>query len=1188
MYVSGSSNTLMRLFFFYCILILFAINVLATYSPLESIAISCGSSGNSTAEDGRVWIGDFGFGSFLQLQINGKSSNSKVIHQIASLHSVPYRTARVSRHEFSYVFTVRPGQKFIRLHFYQDSYKGFKGSKALFTVKAGAYTLLSNCTFDILGAEHIVKEFCVNIDDGQTLTITFSPAQKVRRSDDFYAFVNGIEVLSMPTGLYFTPEGELGAHVVGQKYRFYIDNSTALELVQRLNIGGASVLPADDPRMFRRWDDDSNYLLETGAAPVNSSITVTPTYIAPIQVYQTARIIYVKNINNLSWKIPVDIGFRYLVRLHLSEFQLSGNMNFSILINNQMAEDNANVFQWGGTSGVAVYREYIVMMEGDKMMGKRDLTITFQPKFESNIKQFLCPLNGFEVFKLSNPDNNLAGRGPVSKLQSSTSSPQEKKTKSIYRTNSIANVLTVILVLSNVAVYYLRRPSDSNSGSRNIRLSSMEHLCRRFSIDEIRSSTNNFDPQFHIGSGGYGRVYKGIIDGGAATVAIKRLKPESRQGETEFQTEIKMLSTVRHEHLVSLIGYCNDGQERVLIYQYMTRGTLADHLYKINRLRKSNSPLPWELRLKVSIGAARGLYYLHSRHRVIHRDVKSSNILLDENWVAKISDFGLSKMGPANDSFTHIRTNVKGTFGYLDPEYFLTRKLTRKSDVYAFGVVLFEVLSGRPAVDIGLEEEQHSLAGWARYCLREDKVDRLIDQNLTGQISPACLKVFVGIAGRCLHTQPQGRPAMADVVMGLELALALQQNPDPMELVGEEEDAGRIYSDRSDGIVSMDDISISPPKGESDRITNEDNLRSSTRNRGSDQKKLKLKTKDNSSNSNLTPKWWWDPFGILPRTPTKSKASPRPPQVVIHQFSLEEIQKATNNFHNSLIIGFVGSDNLYKGHIDDGQKAVAIRWSRATESRLCMAYELKSKKEIQMKSSPSHDHVTSLIGYCETESDMILVYNYMANGTLHDHLHEPFKDPLPWRRRLQICIGAAQGLSYIQTIIKQTMLHRVLTSTNIWLDENWIPKVSEWGLSRKRGNNRVPTIVRGNWGYLDSDYIRGEEITEKSYVYSFGLVLFEVLFADKESDRWLDEDQVSLAQWIKSCMRSNRSGCIDPFLVGRTSPDSLKIFIETAGRCLLDHGIDRPSMTDIVTRLEAALKEQEVAEGNKCTQLLRS
>ncbi|KAI3462613.1 hypothetical protein Pfo_019276 [Paulownia fortunei] len=1084
MYVSELLDILITLCLFWHIRIILASDIPATYSPPDSIAISCGSSGNLTALDGRVWIGDSGFESSLSLKINGKpSSNSRAIHQLASLDSVPYRTARVSRHEFSYVFPVKPGQKFIRLHFYQDSYKGFKRSKALFTVKAGPYTLLSNFStaliYDVLGAKQIIEEYCVNIGDGRALTITFSPAQKKRKSDDFYAFVNGIEVVSMPTGLYFTPEGELGAFVVGQKYRFYIDNSTALELVRRLNVGGTSISPAEDSSMFRRWDEDSNYLLETGAIPVNSLITVrgTPTYIAPIKVYQTARTMHADtklSINNLTWKIPVDLGFRYLIRLHFPEFQLriaeSGNKDYSIVINNQIAEDNANIIQRGGTSGVAVYKDYIVTMEGDKMVGKRYLTITFQPKFESRDEQIHGTLNGLEVFKLSNPDNNLAGMGPVPELQSSTSTPRQKKPESIYRNNLIATVLTVILAILNIAVYNLRRVSDSNSGTRNISSSSMEHLCRQFSIDEIRSSTNNFNPQFHIGSGGYGRVYKGSIDGGATVVAIKRLKSESRQGDTEFWTENKMLSKLRHENLVSLIGYCNDGQERVLIYQYMTRGTLADHLYKINRHGKSNPPLSWELRLKVSIGAARGLYYLHSRHRVIHRDVKSSNILLDENWVAKISDFGLSKMGPANDSFTHISTNVKGTFGYLDPEYFLTRKLTRKSDVYAFGVVLFEVLSGRPAVDIRLEEEQHSLAGWARYCIREGKVDRLIDHNLIGQISPACLKVFVGIAGRCLHTQPQGRPAMADVVMGLELALALQQTTDPTEQVEEEENAGRIYSDQSDGVISLDDISITPPKGESDRITSEDNPSSSTRNRGRDQKNTKMKTKDNTS--------------------------PLPSQVVIHQFSLQEIQKATNNFHNSLIIGFGGSDNVYKGYID-------------------VAIKKRDSNEIFSKSN----NVASLIGYCETESDMILVYEYMANGTLYDHLHEPFKDPLPWKRRLQICIGAARGLSYMHSIVKQTVLHRDLKSTNIWLDENWIPKVSEWGLSRKKGNNRVPTIVRGNWGYLDSDYIRGEQLTEKSYVYSFGLVLFELLFADKESDRWFDEDQVtsSVSYFIFIC-----------------------------------------------------------------------
>ncbi|KAL3624079.1 hypothetical protein CASFOL_032895 [Castilleja foliolosa] len=528
-------------------------------------------------------------------------------------------------------------------------------------------------------------------------------------------------------------------------------------------------------------------------------------------------------------------------------------------------------------------------------------------------------------------------------------------------------------------------------------------------------------------------------------------------------------------------------------------------------------------------------------------------------------------MGPANDSFTHISTNVKGTFGYLDPEYFLTRKLTRKSDVYAFGVVLFEVLSGRPAVDIRLEEEQHSLGGWARYCIREGKVDRLIDQELIGQISPACLKVFVGIAGRCLHTQPQGRPAMADVVMGLELALVLQQTSDPNQ-IEDDENAGKFYSDQSEGVISMDDISLTTPKGDSDRMTSDHPPHSSsTKNKGRDHKNAK-------TNSNSNSRWRWDPFGFLPRAPSRSKSSPLPSQTVIHQFSLQEIQKATNNFHNSLIIGYGGSDNVYKGYIDNGQKAVAIRWSRSIESRLYMARELQTKKDIQTKHSTNQENVACLIGYNETESDMILVYEYMEKGTLYDHLHDPSKDPLPWKRRLQIGIGAARGLIYIHSIIKQKLLHHDLKSTNIWLDENWVPKVSEWGLFRTKGNGRMST--RGKWAHLDSDYIRDENLTEKSCVYSFGLILFELVFEDKELYRWFDEDQVSLGKWIESSVRNNLSGCIDPFLIGKASPDSLNIFIETAGSCLL-FGNDRPEMVDVMARLEAALKQQEATESNK-------
>ncbi|KAM7485586.1 hypothetical protein LguiA_001595 [Lonicera macranthoides] len=354
------------------------------------------------------------------------------------------------------------------------------------------------------------------------------------------------------------------------------------------------------------------------------------------------------------------------------------------------------------------------------------------------------------------------------------------------RGNAIATVVIIVITLLDVIVYKLRQLQETNSGEKLTASTSLPsgQLCRRFSLAEILSATHNFDESLVIGSGGFGKVYKGIIDNEGSTVAIKRLNSTSKQGAAEFWTEIAMLSKYRHSHLVSLLGYCDNYYEMILVYEYMVNGTLADHLYKIVRNGGSDSPLTWVQRLKICIGAARGLDYLHTgtgiQHRVIHRDVKSTNILLDENWAAKISDFGMSKVGPANQPCTHVSTHVKGTFGYVDPEYFLTRRLTRKSDVYSFGVVLLEVLCGRPSVDSGLHEDQRGLARWAQHCIKEGNVERIVDPNIRGIILSNCLSAFVQIADQCLDILPKKRPTMAEVVAWLEFALSLQERRDSM------------------------------------------------------------------------------------------------------------------------------------------------------------------------------------------------------------------------------------------------------------------------------------------------------------------------------------------------------------------------------------------------------------------------
>ncbi|KAG0497474.1 hypothetical protein HPP92_001919 [Vanilla planifolia] len=291
-----------------------------------------------------------------------------------------------------------------------------------------------------------------------------------------------------------------------------------------------------------------------------------------------------------------------------------------------------------------------------------------------------------------------------------------------------------------------------------------------FTLAELQVATGGFSGSNFVGEGGFGPVYKGLVDERVRpdtkpmVVAVKLLDPEGAQGHREWLAEVLFLGKLRHSHLVKLIGYCYENEHRLLVYEYMEKSSLENHLF--NRFYAS---LSWSTRLKIAVGAAKGLAFLHEAEKpVIYRDFKASNILLDSDYTAKLSDFGLAKDGPEGDN-THVSTRVMGTHGYAAPEYIMTGHLTTRSDVYSFGVVLLELLTGRRSVDKTRPSREQNLVEWARPCLNDvRKLGRIMDPGLEGVYSTKAAQKAAAVAYQCLGPSPKSRPQMSAIVEALE------------------------------------------------------------------------------------------------------------------------------------------------------------------------------------------------------------------------------------------------------------------------------------------------------------------------------------------------------------------------------------------------------------------------------------
>ncbi|MCD9638529.1 hypothetical protein HAX54_022536 [Datura stramonium] len=804
-------------------------------SDRKYLVSACGSQNGGTDEDERKWESDTKY-----LVSGDKSVMTQPESPDPSVPSVvPYINSRFFQSESSYNLPVINQTAYIllRLHFYPTPYPNFNISNSYISVSVGKVTLLNNfsafITAQALSQSYIIKEYLLAPLHSPNLEIKIKPF-----GSSSLAFINGIEMITSPELLFgadpvmagFSTIEEAsnsnGGNIVSQQTISVRGNN--MELMYRINVGGQFIPPKNDSGgLMRSWYEDTPYVYGGSGVGITMRSNTTiryddnlPSYVAPLAVYESCRSMgFNSNINknyNLTWVFNIDANFAYLVRFHWCDFIVDSikvnSLVFNVYINGQIAETEVDIVAMQqGKKAVPLVKDYVTHVddkEGDDL-----LWIAVHP---SGDNAFLANaiVNGLEIFKINGENTSLAGKNPTmsdlmmkyqeehSKEEGPREFSDQKKTHSTTFIISgaaggvaafgVAAVLVLAVLKSKkksagaesgttswLPIYGNSQSSAiksasgrSASGSTTISSDAASN-CRYFSLAEIKQATKNFDESYVIGVGGFGKVYKGVIDGDTK-VAIKRSNPSSEQGVNEFQTEIEMLSKLRHRHLVSLIGFCEENNEMVLVYDHMAHGTLREHLYKGNK-----TILSWKQRLEICIGAARGLHYLHTgaKYTIIHRDVKSTNILLNDKWVAKVSDFGLSKTGP-NMNQGHVSTVVKGSFGYLDPEYFRRQQLTEKSDVYSYGVVLFEVLCARPALNPNLSKEQVSLADWALACQKKGHLEDIIDPHLKGKINPECLKKFAETAEKCLADNGINRPSMGDVLWNLEYALQLQENPD--------------------------------------------------------------------------------------------------------------------------------------------------------------------------------------------------------------------------------------------------------------------------------------------------------------------------------------------------------------------------------------------------------------------------
>ncbi|XP_010244582.1 PREDICTED: probable LRR receptor-like serine/threonine-protein kinase At1g06840 isoform X3 [Nelumbo nucifera] len=485
--------------------------------------------------------------------------------------------------------------------------------------------------------------------------------------------------------------------------------------------------------------------------------------------------------NELTGSIPSNKLSDRITTIDLSHNHLNGSIpaNFSVLPHLQRLSLENNLLSGSVPSTI---------WENMTFTSSASLTLDLRNNSLSNILGDLHPPTNVSIRLQGNPVcNNVNKRNMVQFCQSEARGeetlvnfgPQgsmiSKRTLALLLFGAIT---CAIMIPAAIAMLIAKRKFRHHPSLSSKHLSSKISIkidgVKVFKFKEMVLATDNFNISTQVGQGGYGKVYKGILEDNTV-VAIKRAEEGSLQGQKEFLTEIELLSRLHHRNLVSLIGYCVEQGEQMLIYEFMPNGTLRDWLCV-----KAKERLSFGMRLHIALGSARGILYLHTEANppIYHRDIKASNILLDSKLNAKVADFGLSRLAPVPDEEGmmpgHISTIVKGTPGYLDPEYLLTHKLTDKSDVYSLGVVFLELLTGMRPISHG-----KNIVREVNVAYQSGMTHSILDKCM-GSYPSKCIEKFVVLALKCCMDKPEARPSMSEVVRKLESILQMLSESDTM------------------------------------------------------------------------------------------------------------------------------------------------------------------------------------------------------------------------------------------------------------------------------------------------------------------------------------------------------------------------------------------------------------------------